>query len=67
MRERLRAWAGRVRDGATEEEFVRAAEAELHVGADADAEAAYQQAGPFVQSYAGLRRYWDKRKETAAA
>jgi glyoxylase-like metal-dependent hydrolase (beta-lactamase superfamily II) len=67
MRERLRAWAGRVRDGATEEEFVRAAEAELHVGADADAEAAYQQAGPFAQSYAGLRRYWDKRGETAAA
>lgn len=67
MRERLRTWAGRVRDGASEEEFVRAAEEELHAGADAETAEAYQQAGPFWQSYAGLRRYWDKRGETAAA
>ncbi|MGH3092243.1 MAG: MBL fold metallo-hydrolase [Gaiellaceae bacterium] len=67
MRERLRTWAGRVRDGASEEEFVRAAEEELHAGADAETAEAYQQAGPFWQSYAGLRRYWDKRRETAAA
>jgi glyoxylase-like metal-dependent hydrolase (beta-lactamase superfamily II) len=67
MRERLRTWAGRVRDGASEEEFVRAAEEELRAGADPDTAKAYQQAGPFWQSHAGLRRYWDKRGETAAA
>jgi glyoxylase-like metal-dependent hydrolase (beta-lactamase superfamily II) len=67
MRERLRTWAGRVRDGASEEEFVRAAEEELRAGADPETAEAYQQAGPFWQSYAGLRRYWDKRGETAAA
>jgi glyoxylase-like metal-dependent hydrolase (beta-lactamase superfamily II) len=67
MRERLRTWAGRVRDGASEEEFVRAAEDELRAGADSETAEAYQQAGPFSQSYAGLRRYWDKRGETAAA
>ena len=67
MRERLRTWAERVRDGASEEEFVRAAEEELRAGADPETAEAYQQAGPFWQSYAGLRRYWDKRGETAAA
>ena len=67
MRERLRTWAGRVRDGASEDEFVRAAQEELRAGADPGTAEAYQQAGPFWQSYAGLRRYWDKRGETAAA
>jgi glyoxylase-like metal-dependent hydrolase (beta-lactamase superfamily II) len=67
MRERLRTWAGRVRDGASEEEFVQAAEEELRAGADPETAEAYKQAGPFWQSYAGLRRYWDKRGETAAA
>ncbi|MGH3032248.1 MAG: MBL fold metallo-hydrolase, partial [Gaiellaceae bacterium] len=67
MRERLRTWAGRVGDGASEEEFVRAAEEELRESTDADTADAYRQAGPFWQSYAGLRRYWDKRGETAAA
>jgi glyoxylase-like metal-dependent hydrolase (beta-lactamase superfamily II) len=67
MRERLRTWAERVRDGASEEEFVRAAEEELRAGSDPETAEAYQQAGPFWQSYAGVRRYWDKRGETAAA
>lgn len=61
MRERLRVWADRVRAGATEEEFVHAAEDELQEGADPETAGAYQQAGPFWQSYAGLRRYWDER------
>jgi glyoxylase-like metal-dependent hydrolase (beta-lactamase superfamily II) len=60
MRARLSEWAERVRDGATEEEFVAAAEAEL-VAAGGESAAAYTQAGPFWQSYQGLRRYWDKR------
>ena len=61
MRERLREWAERVRSGATEEEFVAAAEAELAAVADPETAAPYTEAGPFWQSYAGLRRYWDKR------
>jgi glyoxylase-like metal-dependent hydrolase (beta-lactamase superfamily II) len=68
MRERLRTWAERVRDGASKEEFERAAEEELDAaGADEETAAAYRQAAPFWQSHAGLRRYWDKKEETAAA
>jgi glyoxylase-like metal-dependent hydrolase (beta-lactamase superfamily II) len=64
-RERLREWAARVRDGATEEEFVRAADQELEEAADPETAAAYTQAGPLWQSYAGLVRYWRKRGEAA--
>jgi glyoxylase-like metal-dependent hydrolase (beta-lactamase superfamily II) len=64
-RERLREWAVRVRDGATEEEFVRAADQELEEAADPETAAAYTQAGPLWQSYAGLVRYWRKRGEAA--
>jgi len=64
-RERLREWAARVRDGATEEEFVRAAGLELEEAADPETAAAYTQAGPLWQSYAGLVRYWRKRGEAA--
>jgi glyoxylase-like metal-dependent hydrolase (beta-lactamase superfamily II) len=64
MRERLRVWAERVRAGVDEEKFERAAEAELRAGADPETAEAYRQAAPFWQSYAGLRRYWDKRVTT---
>jgi glyoxylase-like metal-dependent hydrolase (beta-lactamase superfamily II) len=60
LRERLRAWTSLVGDGASEEEFETAGTAEL--GEDAPP---YQQAMPLWQSYAGLRRYWDKRREAA--
>jgi len=56
LRRRLGEWAERVRDGASEEQF--AAEAESDLAADKDA---YEQAMPFWQSYAGLKRYWEKR------
>jgi glyoxylase-like metal-dependent hydrolase (beta-lactamase superfamily II) len=61
LRERLREWAERVRAGASEEEFVRAGREEL--GADSDR---YDLAMPLWQSYAGLKRYWDKRAEGGA-
>jgi glyoxylase-like metal-dependent hydrolase (beta-lactamase superfamily II) len=68
MRERLRTWAERVREGVSEEEFERAAEEELRAeGVDEETATAYRQAAPFWQSHAGLRRYWDKKAETAAA
>jgi glyoxylase-like metal-dependent hydrolase (beta-lactamase superfamily II) len=59
-RRELRAWAQLVASGATEEEFVEAARA--NVG-----EAPYyERAAPLWQSYAGLRRWWDKRSASAA-
>jgi glyoxylase-like metal-dependent hydrolase (beta-lactamase superfamily II) len=65
-RGRLRVWAARVRDGQSEDEFVRAAQEELGEAGDADTAAAYTQAGPLWQSYAGLTRYWRKKGEASA-
>ena len=58
LRDRLRAWTARVGQGADEEAFVPQSRAEL--GEDRPL---YEQAMPLWQSYAGLRRYWDKRQE----
>jgi glyoxylase-like metal-dependent hydrolase (beta-lactamase superfamily II) len=58
LRLRLREWLDRVRDGASEDEFEAAAAADL--GTDREA---YEQAMPFWQSYAGLKRYWEKRTD----
>jgi glyoxylase-like metal-dependent hydrolase (beta-lactamase superfamily II) len=63
LRAQLDLWAARVRDGASEEEFVAAARAELAAD-ETDAEA-WEKAAPLWQSYAGLRRYWDKRVAAA--
>ena len=60
LRDRLRTWTRRVGDGSTEEEFSRAALREIAEGnADVDQ---YERAMPFWQSYAGLKRYWEKRE-----
>ena len=56
LRERLADWSERVRAGASEEEFERLAAADL--GPDREV---YAQAMPPWQSYAGLKRYWEKR------
>ena len=66
LRPALRTWAERARDG-SEEEFVAAAEADVRAVADAATAELFQQAGPLWQSYAGMRRYWDKKGEAAAA
>jgi len=58
LRRRLDAWATRVEAGATEQEFVASARADLPPE-EADG---YDRAMPFWQSYAGLRRYWDTRE-----
>ena len=58
LRGRLKAWTDRVGEGAGEEEFVAAAGEEL--GADRET---YEQAMPFWQSYAGLKRYWETSGE----
>jgi glyoxylase-like metal-dependent hydrolase (beta-lactamase superfamily II) len=67
VRERLAVWADRVREGATPEEFERAAERELAEGSTPETAEAYRQAAPFWQSHAGLKRYWDKKREAEAA
>ncbi len=66
MRNELRLWAKRVAEGMSEEEFVGVCRAELETQARADIEA-YEKAAPLWQSYLGLKRYWDKRRETEAA
>jgi glyoxylase-like metal-dependent hydrolase (beta-lactamase superfamily II) len=61
LRRELRVWAQRVRQGMSEEEFSEAARADI-VEADGDEVAPYyERAAPFWQSYAGLKRYWDKQ------
>jgi glyoxylase-like metal-dependent hydrolase (beta-lactamase superfamily II) len=58
LRVRLREWANRVRDGASEQEFEQRAAGDL-----GDDREPYEEAMPFWQSYAGLKRYWDKKDE----
>ena len=55
-------WAARVQAGMDAEQFVAAARAD--VGDEADL---YDRVAPFVQSWFGLRRYWDKRLEAEPA
>jgi len=57
LRRSLHEWAAIVERGASEEEFVAAVRRE--------GEPEYEAAMPLWQSYAGLKRYWDKRREAA--
>ena len=57
LRKRLDTWSRRVEEGASEQEFVAAAKADL----PADEAEGYDRAMPFWQSYQGLQRYWEKR------
>jgi glyoxylase-like metal-dependent hydrolase (beta-lactamase superfamily II) len=60
LRDRLSTWTRRVGDGSTEEDFSRAARKDIaESNADVDV---YEGAMPFWQSYAGLKRYWEKRE-----
>jgi glyoxylase-like metal-dependent hydrolase (beta-lactamase superfamily II) len=61
LRRRLREWAAIVERGPSEEEFV----AQARRGVGEEELAAYEVAMPLWQSYAGLKRYWDKRREAA--
>jgi glyoxylase-like metal-dependent hydrolase (beta-lactamase superfamily II) len=66
LREQLARWAERVRDGMSEQEFVAAARADLVGDQEGDVDY-YERAGPFWQSYLGLERYWQKKRESTAA
>ena len=67
LRVQLRTWSELVRGGATEEEFVTAVTSDLAAASDEETAQAYVQAAPLWQSYAGLRRYWEKRGILVAA
>jgi glyoxylase-like metal-dependent hydrolase (beta-lactamase superfamily II) len=60
VRQELDTWVERVSSGATEDEFVEAARRDLYDTSDWDAPY-YERAAPFWQSYAGLRRWWEKQ------
>ena len=57
LRERLREWVARTEVGVTEEEFSESVRGDVDSGLDD-----YERAMPFWQSYAGLKRYWEKRR-----
>jgi glyoxylase-like metal-dependent hydrolase (beta-lactamase superfamily II) len=61
----LATWSDRVRSGMNEDEWVAAALADLVTSEGEDAAAHAQRAAPLDQSYAGLARYWQKRREAA--
>jgi glyoxylase-like metal-dependent hydrolase (beta-lactamase superfamily II) len=61
LREHLHSWAELVATGVTQEEFEAAVTAE-----SGKLDAAYAQAMPLWQSYAGLKRWAEKRRERAA-
>jgi len=61
LRRELRVWAQRVRLGVSAEEFIEAALDDLREVEDEDLALYYERAAPFWQSYAGLKRYWDKQ------
>ena len=63
LRDRLRTWVELAAGGVTEEEFTEAARRELGAEGDADI-AAYERAMPLWQSYAGLKRFWEKRGQS---
>jgi glyoxylase-like metal-dependent hydrolase (beta-lactamase superfamily II) len=58
LRQRLEDWSRRVAEGVTEEEFNESVRNDV-VQAGGDVES-YERAMPFWQSYAGLKRYWEK-------
>jgi glyoxylase-like metal-dependent hydrolase (beta-lactamase superfamily II) len=64
LRDGLHEWTAWVEEGITEDEFDRRIRERLVADGRGDADA-YARAMPFWQSYAGLKRYWDKRREAA--
>ena len=62
MREGLALWAERVEAGMGEQEFAALGRAELAAGGATDLPA-WELAGSIEGSYAGLARYWEKKRE----
>jgi glyoxylase-like metal-dependent hydrolase (beta-lactamase superfamily II) len=66
-RERLREWGGWIESGLSVEEFVRRAEAQLDAEAAGPERDLYRQLPGFELTYAGIRRYFDKRAASPEA
>ena len=64
LRRWLHEWAAVVERGASEDEFVAQGREQLS-RSEAELVPAYEAAMPLWQSYAGLKRYWEKRREAA--
>jgi glyoxylase-like metal-dependent hydrolase (beta-lactamase superfamily II) len=64
--QRLDGWAGRVREQDLST-FVAGIRAEIARHVDPETAAAYEQAAPPEQLYAGLERYWRKRAEAVSS
>ncbi|MFN2471452.1 MAG: MBL fold metallo-hydrolase [Gaiellaceae bacterium] len=65
LRERLQTWTADVERGADEAAFMAGRETEM-AALPEEQRGSYDQAIPFWQSYAGIKRYIDKRRERAA-
>jgi glyoxylase-like metal-dependent hydrolase (beta-lactamase superfamily II) len=65
LRRRIEEWTAEVSSGVDQDAFVAGREAEIAV-LPADQQASYAQALPWWQSYAGIRRWAEKRSEQAA-
>jgi glyoxylase-like metal-dependent hydrolase (beta-lactamase superfamily II) len=65
LRRRVEEWAAQVDGGVDQDTFVAEREAEI-AALPPDQRASYAQALPFWQSYAGIKRWADKRRERAA-
>ena len=64
-RQELRTWVERVQAGTSEDEFVEEARRDLLDTSDWDAPY-YERAAPLWQSYAGLKRWWEKQTARSA-
>src|SRR5215213_6971408 len=65
-RDYLRVWSGRIERGMGEDEFVRCAE-EDYEAVEGEVDDRLPLVAPFEQSYAGLERYWRKKREREVA
>jgi glyoxylase-like metal-dependent hydrolase (beta-lactamase superfamily II) len=64
-RDYLRVWSRRVERGMDEGEFVRCAREDYELAEGSAFDERLALAAPFEQSYAGLERYWRKKRELA--
>jgi glyoxylase-like metal-dependent hydrolase (beta-lactamase superfamily II) len=64
-RESLARWSELCEQGLDEGEWIGAVRSELVAAVGEEEAEIWERAGPLWQSYAGLKRYWDKRREAA--
>jgi glyoxylase-like metal-dependent hydrolase (beta-lactamase superfamily II) len=65
-REELAKWSARCERGLDEEAWISAAWNDLRAAVGEDEAEVWVRAAPLWQAYAGMKRYWDKRREREA-